>query len=154
MTEASSMGAEKMRAPRWQREAEQFTRFLHEYRRNGGNAYRAALAAGYSESTAKAKSYRLGQLAEAYEHLERLGLTASASNPPATSVCTAQNSGEKAASTSRPAPIPYRESPEVQPPILLPDRGPYNCLPDGLGDFLYRPKLRRRRRWFPTCGRM
>lgn len=33
--------------------------FADEYLRNGGNAYRAALAAGYRETTAHAKSYQL-----------------------------------------------------------------------------------------------
>ena len=137
---------------RQQREAEHVTRFLHEYRRNGANAYRAALVAGYSESTAQAKSHRLGQLAKAYEHLERLGLTASASNPTAPSLNTAQNSGETAPSTSTASPNSYRESREIQPSSLLPDRGPYNCLPGGVGQFVRRPKWRRRR-WFPTWGR-
>lgn len=129
---------------RQQREAEHFRRFLDEYRDNGGNAYRAALVAGYSKSTARAKSYRMGQLAEAHKRLERLGLTASVSNPLAPSSQNPQNSGETAASTSTVSPNSYRESFEIQPSSLLSDRGPYNCLPRIVeGSVRFRKKRKR-----------
>lgn len=123
MKQASSIRAENMRAPRWKREAERFRSFLDEYRRKDGNAYQAALAAGYSKSTAKAKSYRLAQLAEAYEHLERLGLTASASNPSATSLNTAQNSGEAAAVVG---PDISPAVPQNQPALITADQRPFD----------------------------
>ncbi len=41
------------------RMANRYKVFAEEYLRNGGNAYRAALAAGYRETTARAKSYQL-----------------------------------------------------------------------------------------------
>lgn len=66
-------GTSPARLSRRQREAVRFIRFWREYRRNGSNAYRAALAVGYSERMARAKSYRLGQLVEAAERFDRLG---------------------------------------------------------------------------------
>ena len=40
-----------------------FLRFVNIYAANGGNAYRAALAAGYSAAMAKGRSYELARLA-------------------------------------------------------------------------------------------
>jgi len=39
-----------------------FRRFGDEYLKNGGNAYQAALAAGYSRATAESDSYKLARL--------------------------------------------------------------------------------------------
>lgn len=39
--------------------ASRYKAFAEAYLKNGGNAYRAALAAGYRETTARAKSYQL-----------------------------------------------------------------------------------------------
>ena len=39
-----------------------FLRFRDEYLKNGGNAYQAALAAGYSRATAESDSYKLARL--------------------------------------------------------------------------------------------
>lgn len=83
--------------------AERFRRFRVEYLSNGGNAYRAALAAGYSERMARSKSYRLAQLLRAHAQLQRLGLAsgASADSYPATPPLTAaQNSGKETPVTS------------------------------------------------------
>lgn len=66
-------GFSPARLSRRQREAGRFLRFRQEFVQNGRNAYRAALAVGYSERMARAKSYRLGRLAEAVERLERMG---------------------------------------------------------------------------------
>ena len=45
--------------------------FADAYLSNGGNAYRAALAAGYSESFAKGRSYELLDREEIQEYLTR-----------------------------------------------------------------------------------
>lgn len=57
-----------------QRQAERFARFRIEYRRNGGNAFQAALAAGYTPRMAKSKSYMLARWVKAEPALRRLGL--------------------------------------------------------------------------------
>jgi hypothetical protein len=65
---AGERSKSNLKAPRYQTlgkrlwRSPRFQRFRAEYAANGGNAYRAALVAGYSLAMAKGRSYELGKL--------------------------------------------------------------------------------------------